>query len=153
MKMFKDAADLEDVHYSIGTAWEEAGKTKDAIEAYMSFSEAWRRKDPVRALNAQYKAYRLMEKTKARPKDLDAAYLELEKQARSYQRSGSAKPKTPSTRPTPKSSSSSHRSGPWRRCFASAKRAPTSSRSSRMCQLLAVCQKTRASSSKTNSKR
>ena len=88
MKMFKDAADLEDVHYSIGTAWEEAGKTKDAIEAYMSFSEAWRRKDPVRALNAQYKAYRLMEKTKARPKDLDAAYLELEKQARSYQRSG-----------------------------------------------------------------
>ncbi|HEY1088684.1 MAG TPA: tetratricopeptide repeat protein, partial [Archangium sp.] len=88
MKQFKDAADLEDVHYSIGTAWEEAGKTKEAIEAYTAFSEAWRRKDPVRALNAQYKAYRLMEKNKARPKDLDAAYLELEKQARSYQRSG-----------------------------------------------------------------
>ena len=88
MKTFKDAADLEDVHYSIGTAWEEAGKPKEAIDAYTAFAEAWRRRDPVRAINAQYKAYRLMEKTKARPKDLDTAYLELEKQARAFQRSG-----------------------------------------------------------------
>ncbi|MDP2344888.1 MAG: tetratricopeptide repeat protein [Deltaproteobacteria bacterium] len=88
LKTFKDAADIEDVHYSIATAWEEASKPKDAIKAYGDFADAWRKKDPVKALNAQYKAYRLLEKTKPSKRDLDKGYAELVDQVRSFQRSG-----------------------------------------------------------------
>lgn len=88
LKSFKDAADVEDVHYSIATAWEEAGKTKDAIKAYGDFADAWRKKDPVKALNAQYKAYRLLEKSKAPKNELDKGYRELVDQVKSFQKTG-----------------------------------------------------------------
>jgi tetratricopeptide (TPR) repeat protein len=88
LKSFKDAADAEDVAFSIATAWEEAGNTKNAVTAYGDFAEQWRRKDPVRALNAQYRAYRLLEKSKAGKAELERAYKELETQARAYQRTG-----------------------------------------------------------------
>jgi tetratricopeptide (TPR) repeat protein len=88
LKSFKDATDAEDVAFSIATAWEEAGVTKNAVKAYNDFAEQWRRTNPVRALNAQYRAYRLLEKSKAAKPELDRSYKELELQARAYQRSG-----------------------------------------------------------------
>lgn len=88
LKTFKDAADVEDVAYSIATAWEEAGKIKDAIKAYGTFADEWRKKDPVKALNAQYKAYRLLEKTKPSKAELDKGYRELVEQVKSFQRTG-----------------------------------------------------------------
>jgi len=88
LKAFKDAADVEDVHYSIATAWEEAGNLKNAVAAYGDFADAWRKKNPVRALNAQYKAYQLLEKARAPKRDLEKAYKDLEQQARAYQKSG-----------------------------------------------------------------
>lgn len=88
MKNYKDAADLEDVHYSIATAWEEANNLKNAVKAYSDFADTWRKKNPVRSLNAQYRAYQLLIRSKAPKRDLDKAYNDLEVQARSYQRSG-----------------------------------------------------------------
>ena len=88
LKTFKDAADVEDVHYSIATAWEESGNIKNAVKAYSDFADAWRKKDPVKALNSQYKAYRLLEKSRPSKRDLDKAYKELVDQAKSFQRSG-----------------------------------------------------------------
>lgn len=88
LKAFKDAADVEDVHYSIATAWEESGNLKNAVTAYGEFADTWRKKNPVRALNAQYKAYQLLEKAKAPKRDLEKAYKDLEQQARAYQKSG-----------------------------------------------------------------
>jgi tetratricopeptide (TPR) repeat protein len=88
MKQFKDAADIEDVHYSIGTAWEEAGKLREAVAAYTDFATVWRKKDTVRALNAQYKAYRLLEKARGNKKELELAYKDLELQVRAYMKSG-----------------------------------------------------------------
>jgi TolA-binding protein len=88
LKTFKDAADVKDVHYSIATAWEESGKLKEAIKAYGDFAEQWRKKDPVKALNAQYKAYRLLEKSKASKPELDKGYRELVDQVKSFEKSG-----------------------------------------------------------------
>jgi cellulose synthase operon protein C len=88
MKIYKDAADLEDVHYSIATAWEESGNLREAVKAYEGFAEAWGKKNPVRALNAQYRAYQLLERSKAPKRDLEKSYKELELQARAYQKAG-----------------------------------------------------------------
>ncbi len=88
LKTFKNAADYEDVNFSIATAWEQSGNLKNAVKAYSDFAEAWRKKDPVKALNSQYKAYRLLEKSKAPKNDLDRAYRDLVEQAKSYQKSG-----------------------------------------------------------------
>ncbi len=88
LKTYKDAADVEDVHYSIATAWEESGNLKNAIKAYEDFADSWRKKDPVRALNAQYRAYQLMPRARASKKDIEKAYKALEIQVRAYQKSG-----------------------------------------------------------------
>lgn len=88
LKTFGDAKDAEDVSYSIATAWEEAGQLKKAVEAYTDFAEKWRRKNPARALNAQYKAYRLLEKARGSKKDLEKALRNLEIQGSAYRRSG-----------------------------------------------------------------
>jgi hypothetical protein len=61
---------------------------KNAVKAYTDFAEAWRKKNPVRSLNAQYRAYQLLERSKAAKRDLDKAYEELEVQARAFQKSG-----------------------------------------------------------------
>lgn len=90
LKAFGDAKDAEDVSYSIATAWEEAGQLKKAVEAYTDFAEKWRRKNPARALNAQYKAYRLLEKARGSKKDLEKALRNLEIQGSAYRRSGKA---------------------------------------------------------------
>lgn len=90
LKTFKDAADVEDVSYSIATAWEESGNIKNAVKSYLEFSDAWRKKDPVKALNSRYKAYRLLEKSKAPKSELDRAYRDLVEQAQAFQKSGKA---------------------------------------------------------------
>jgi tetratricopeptide (TPR) repeat protein len=88
LKSFKDAADVEDVHYSVASAWEESGNLKNAVKSYSEFADAWRKKDPIRALNAQYRAFQLLEKAKAPKRDIDKAYKDIEIQVRDYQRSG-----------------------------------------------------------------
>jgi tetratricopeptide (TPR) repeat protein len=64
LKKYGNAPDVEDVAYSICTAWEEAGNARKAIDAYLEFAKEWRRKSPERSLNAHYKAVRLLEKNK-----------------------------------------------------------------------------------------
>lgn len=88
LKSFPDAADAEDVSYSIATAWEESGNLKKAIEAYDAFADKWRKKSPSRALNAEYKAFRLREKSKASKAEIEKALRNLEIQGNVYKKSG-----------------------------------------------------------------
>jgi tetratricopeptide (TPR) repeat protein len=88
LKSFPDAADAEDVSYSIATAWEESGNLKKAIEAYDGFADKWRKKSPSRALNAEYKAFRLREKSKAGKTEIEKALRNLEIQGSVYKKSG-----------------------------------------------------------------
>jgi cellulose synthase operon protein C len=88
LKTFPDAADAEDVTYSIATAWEESGQLKKAIEAYNAFADKWRRKNPTRALNAQYKAFRLLEKSRGSKTEIEKALKALEVQGNAYRRTG-----------------------------------------------------------------
>ena len=88
LKNFPDAPDVEDVAYSIATAWEESGNTKKAVDAFQDFAGKWRKKNPARALNAQYRAYRLTEKSRAGKKDMERALRDLEIQAAAYRRTG-----------------------------------------------------------------
>jgi tetratricopeptide (TPR) repeat protein len=88
LKTFPDAADAEDVTFSIATAWEESGNLKKAIEAYNDFADKFRRKNAARALNAQYKAYRLLEKSRGSKNELEKALKNLEIQGNVYKKSG-----------------------------------------------------------------
>jgi tetratricopeptide (TPR) repeat protein len=88
LKSFPDAADAEDVSYSIATAWEESGNLKKAIESYDAFADKWRKKNPSRALNAEYKAFRLREKSKAGKTEIEKALRNLEIQGAVYKKSG-----------------------------------------------------------------
>lgn len=88
LKSFPDAADAEDVSYSIATAWEESGNLKKAIESYDGFADKWRKKSPSRALNAEYKAFRLREKSKAGKTEIDKALRNLEIQGSVYKKGG-----------------------------------------------------------------
>lgn len=88
LKTYPDAADAEDVAYSIATAWEESQNLKKAVEAYDSFADKYRRKSPARALNANYKAYKLREKARASKGEMDKAFRNLEVQGASYRKSG-----------------------------------------------------------------
>jgi tetratricopeptide (TPR) repeat protein len=88
LKTFANAPDAEDVAYSIAVCWEESGSTKKAIEAYNDFAAKWRKKDPARALNAQYKAQRLLEKTKASKTEVERSMRDLETASQQYRRSG-----------------------------------------------------------------
>lgn len=88
LKSFPDAADAEDVSYSVATAWEESGNVKKAIEAYDGFADKWRKKSPARALNAEYKAFRLREKSRAPKPEVEKALRNLEIQGSAYKKSG-----------------------------------------------------------------
>lgn len=88
LKTYPDAKDAEDVSYSIATSWEEALNYKKAVEAYDAFADKWRKKNPARALNAQYKALRLREKAKASKTELDKAFRAVEIQSGQYRKSG-----------------------------------------------------------------
>jgi TolA-binding protein len=88
LKAFPDVADAEDVAYSVATAWEESGNLKKAIDSYNDFATKWRKKDPARALNAQYKAFRLLEKNKGTKTETDRALADLELQSNAYRKLG-----------------------------------------------------------------
>lgn len=86
LKKYPNAEDSEDVAYSICTAWEEAGNTRKAIEAYLAFAKDWRRKAPERALVAQYKAIRLMEKNRRYRRDHERELGLMQTNARGFMR-------------------------------------------------------------------
>ena len=88
LKSFPAAADAQDVTYSIATAWEESGSLKKAIEAFDSFAGKWRKKNPSRALNAEYRAFRLREKAKVSKSEIDQALRNLALQGAAYKKSG-----------------------------------------------------------------
>jgi TolA-binding protein len=88
LKMFPEAPDAEDVAFSVASAWEESGNTKAAVKAYSDFAVAWRRKSPARALNAQYRAYRILEASKAAKTELERAFKDLDTEVKAYQRAG-----------------------------------------------------------------
>lgn len=88
LKTYPDAKDAEDVSYSIATAWEESLNYKKAVEAYDDFADKWRKKNPARALNAQYKALRLREKAKVGKTELEKAFRGVEIQSSQYKKSG-----------------------------------------------------------------
>jgi cellulose synthase operon protein C len=88
LKAYPDAKDAEDVAYSIATAWEESNNLKKAIAAYDDFADKYRRKDAARALNANYKAYKLREKSRAGKGEMDKAFRNLEIHGASYKKSG-----------------------------------------------------------------
>jgi cellulose synthase operon protein C len=90
MKSYPDAKDTEEVAYSIPVAWDEAGKWKEAATAYSDFADKWNRKNPAKALNAQYKSYRLLEKHKAGKTEVEKSLRTLAAMAGAYKRS--AKP-------------------------------------------------------------
>lgn len=87
LKTYPDAKDAEDVSYSIATAWEESLNYKKAVEAYDAFADKWRKKNPARALNAQYKALRLREKARAGKTEIEKAFRGVEIQSSQYRKS------------------------------------------------------------------
>ncbi|MFZ9886079.1 MAG: tetratricopeptide repeat protein [Myxococcota bacterium] len=84
LKRYSSAPDAEDVAYSVCTAWEEAGNSKKAIEAYLQFAREWRRRAPERALLAQYRALRLMEKNRRLRTEYDKEVALLRSSARAF---------------------------------------------------------------------
>ena len=88
LKTYPDAKDAEDVSFSIATAWEESLNYKKAIEAYDDFAGKWRKKNPARALNAEYKALRLREKARASKPEMDKAFRNIQIQSAGYRKSG-----------------------------------------------------------------
>jgi hypothetical protein len=87
-KSYPDAPDLEDVLHSIAVAWDEAGKPRDAAEAFQEFAAKYVRTNPTRALNALYRAYRLLEASKAPKNDVENALKLMAGQAGAFKRSG-----------------------------------------------------------------
>lgn len=65
LRAFPKSVDSVDVSYSIPEAWVEAGNSKKAVEAFLSFAKEYSRKAPARALNAQYEAVRILEKRRS----------------------------------------------------------------------------------------
>jgi TolA-binding protein len=61
MKKYAKTKDAADIALSIPVAWEQAGKKKKAMESYLEYAKNWQRKDPKKALNAQYKAVRMLQ--------------------------------------------------------------------------------------------
>ena len=88
LKVFPTASDTMDVAYSIATCWDQAGSTKKAVEAYNDFANKWRKKDPAKALNAQYAATRLLEKSRSNKSELERTMRDLEAASNAYRRSG-----------------------------------------------------------------
>jgi cellulose synthase operon protein C len=71
LKNYPKVADAVEVAYSIPVAWEQAGKTSQALKAYLEFVKyAWK-KAPARAVNAQYKVVRILEKKKRKKKEFE----------------------------------------------------------------------------------
>lgn len=84
LKRYPKAKDAESIAYSIATAWQEAGDSRRAIGAYLAFANEWQRRAPGRALEAYYKAIRMMESDRRYRREYDKHLVNLDKQARRY---------------------------------------------------------------------
>lgn len=86
LKKYPKAKDTEDIAFSIATAWEEAGDERRAIDAYLMFAGQWMRRSPERALEAYYKAVRMMEGSRRFRKEYDKHLPALDKAARRFKK-------------------------------------------------------------------
>ncbi len=88
LKSYPEAADKEDVAYSIATAWEENGNLKKAVEAYDDFADRFRKSNPSRALNSNYKAFKLREKARVPKPEMDKCIRNLDVLGAGYRKAG-----------------------------------------------------------------
>jgi TolA-binding protein len=79
-KEYAQGPDAVKIAFSIPVAWEQARKWDNATDEYLEFAKEWRKRDQAKALVAQYRAVRLLEKnaTKKRAKKPDIKRYEKE---------------------------------------------------------------------------
>lgn len=88
LKAYPKAKDAEDIAFSIPVTWEQAKKKSQAIDAYVAFARSWERRAPAKALEAQYRAVKLLENDRRKKKEFAKELKTLSRMARDYKKSG-----------------------------------------------------------------
>ncbi|MCP4499580.1 MAG: tetratricopeptide repeat protein [Deltaproteobacteria bacterium] len=86
LSRYPRAKEVVDIAFSIPVAWEQAGKKKKAKDAYLLFAKQWWKRQPARALNAEYKAVRMLQANSKWNKEFVRVYEDLKLMARDYRR-------------------------------------------------------------------